>query len=180
MAETILRLEEVSSTNEICGHGVSKSVETHSVQASLVSKFGEPVTQPSGSQTPAMVQIPGEEPLSESRRARRTLPPGHFAGPPKFDRRPPQREPAHLSSLGWSDLFRRCRPLDCEHPAVQVAETQGHQFTSSRTGVGGQADQESYLLGLVQCTQRTRRSVESSRGLLGALFGSLDEKGNIG
>ena len=180
MAEAILRLEEVSSINEICGHGVSKSVETRSVQASLVSKFGEPVTQSSGGQTPAMVQIPGEEPFAESGRPRRTLTPGRFARPPEFNRRPPQCEPAHLSGLCWSDLLRRCRPLDGEHPAVQVAETQSHQLPPSRTGVGGQADQKSHLLHLVQCAQRTRRSVESNRCLLGEFFGSLDERSNIG
>ena len=159
MAESILRLEEVSSTNEIGGHGVAKSVEARSLQAGLVSKFGEPMTQPSGGQTPAMVQVPGEEPLSEFGRAR-ALAPGHFTGPPEFDRRPPQREPAYLSGLGRSDLFRRCRPFDREHPAVKVPEAQGHQLPPSRTRIRGQADQESHLLRFVQCAQRTCRPVE--------------------
>jgi hypothetical protein len=66
MPKPVLCLEEVSPANQISGDGMSKPVETDVLQTSVVPKFGEPVAESAGGQAPIMVQVPGEQPVTET------------------------------------------------------------------------------------------------------------------
>jgi len=53
----------------------------------------------------AMVQIPGEQPFTETAHSSRSSPPGRLADPPQFHRCSPQCQPAHLPGLGGANLL---------------------------------------------------------------------------
>jgi len=82
MSDASLSLEEVSPANQIGGHGMSKPVETDTVRANFISKFGEPVAESTGGKAPIMVQVPGDQPVTETPLAGRSSPPSRFTGPP--------------------------------------------------------------------------------------------------
>jgi hypothetical protein len=105
MPEPLLRLEEVSPANQIGGDGMSKPVEADALQTSFIPKFREPVAESAGGEALAMVQVPGEQPFTETTLASRSSPPGRLADPLQLDRCSSQCQLAHLPGLGRANLF---------------------------------------------------------------------------
>ena len=105
MPEPLLRLEEVSPANQIGGDGMSKPVEADALQTSLVPKFREPVAESAGGQAPSHGPGPWRTAIHRIRSCRRLVAARPPPDPPQLDRRPSQRQPAHLPGLGRANLF---------------------------------------------------------------------------
>jgi hypothetical protein len=103
---------------------VAKAMKAHARQTGLSTEFRKPVTHSAGRETALVIDVSGEDPLTELRHRVHAPPPCRFAAPPKFSCGPPENQPAHLFRLGRSDLFTGRTPLDRQYSSVEVAESE--------------------------------------------------------
>ena len=90
---------------------MAQAMEADPGQASLSAEFGEPVTHAAGRETALVVDVSGEDPLTEGRVTVHALSPGRFAGSPELHRGESQSQSPDLSCLRRTDLFTPTLPV---------------------------------------------------------------------
>jgi len=142
--------QQLTSSDEECGHAVAQSVLRRPWDLGGAGQLGEPVPESARREPDVVGGLGGEQAGAEGGAVGKPPHPVLGARSPQLRRLPSDGEPPGPTGLGGPQHVGRHTPFDGEHPPLEVVETQGDQLASPRPRVRCEAGQQADLFGLVQ------------------------------
>lgn len=147
VAEACLGFQQVPCGDEPCADAVAEAVQGGVGHAGSVSESFEPVGEQVGAGVGQAAVIGSEDPVPYDFLGSGSAFPGSEVSVDHGGRGGADGQAPVSAGLGRAEDLERQVPLDGEHSAVEVAETDDGELTAAGAGVGGEPDEEKGLFG---------------------------------